>query len=138
MLGQEFTLTVWSNARAGGFLTDHFPSATKAIWHFDGIYCSSRHIPGVRFPGIIHPGAPLLPHIGYFSRFCSSYPKPGAPPALHCIPASLRAPACIGRRKHLQLTSSNIAAAYVPANRQVPGNLCDIDCNMAFSDQEAY
>lgn len=21
-----------------------------------GIYCSSRHIPGVRFPGLIHPG----------------------------------------------------------------------------------
>ncbi len=20
----------------GGFLTDHFPCATKAIWHFDG------------------------------------------------------------------------------------------------------
>jgi formamidase len=40
----------------GGFLTDHFPEATKACWHFDGIYTSSRHIPGVRFPGIIHPG----------------------------------------------------------------------------------
>jgi hypothetical protein len=41
---------------SGGFLTDHFPSATKAIWHFDGIYASSRHIPGVRFAGLIHPG----------------------------------------------------------------------------------
>ncbi|TQS32789.1 hypothetical protein Golomagni_06886, partial [Golovinomyces magnicellulatus] len=28
----------------------------KAIWDFDGIYCSSRHIPGVRFAGLIHPG----------------------------------------------------------------------------------
>ena len=28
----------------------------KAIWDFDGIWCSSRHIPGVRFPGLIHPG----------------------------------------------------------------------------------
>lgn len=28
----------------------------KAIWDFEGIFCSSRHIPGVRFPGLIHPG----------------------------------------------------------------------------------
>lgn len=28
----------------------------KAIWDFDGIFCSSRHIPHVRFPGMIHPG----------------------------------------------------------------------------------
>jgi len=42
-------------ADGGGFLTDHFPNAAKAIWHFDGIYASSRHIPGVRFAGIIHP-----------------------------------------------------------------------------------
>jgi formamidase len=41
---------------AGGFLTDHFPAASKAIWNFDGLYCESRHIPGVRFPGLIHPG----------------------------------------------------------------------------------
>ena len=28
----------------------------KAIWDFEGIFTSSRHIPGVRFPGLIHPG----------------------------------------------------------------------------------
>src|SRR4051794_8999593 len=28
----------------------------KAIWDFEGIFCSSRHIPGVRFAGLIHPG----------------------------------------------------------------------------------
>jgi hypothetical protein len=32
------------------------PQATKACWDFEGIYCSSRHIPGVRFAGLIHPG----------------------------------------------------------------------------------
>ena len=26
--------------------------ATKACWDFEGIYCCSRHIPGVRFAGI--------------------------------------------------------------------------------------
>ena len=30
----------------GGFLTDHFPCATKAIWYFEGINAYSPHIPG--------------------------------------------------------------------------------------------
>lgn len=46
----------FAKENGGGFLTDHFPCATKAIWEFEGIYCSSRHIPGVRFAGLIHPG----------------------------------------------------------------------------------
>ena len=33
-----------------------YPEAAKAIWDFEGIVCHSRHIPGVRFPGLIHPG----------------------------------------------------------------------------------
>jgi formamidase len=32
------------------------PFSAKAIWDFEGIFCSSRHIPGVRFAGLIHPG----------------------------------------------------------------------------------
>lgn len=47
---------VFSKANGGGFLEEHYPQASKAIWDFDGIYCSSRHIPGVRFAGLIHPG----------------------------------------------------------------------------------
>ncbi|KAJ4952708.1 hypothetical protein NE237_029540 [Protea cynaroides] len=42
--------------RGGSFLADHFPSATKAIWYFEGIYAHSPQIPGVRFAGIPHPG----------------------------------------------------------------------------------
>ncbi len=30
--------------------------AAKAIWDFHGVYASSRHIPGVRFAGVSHPG----------------------------------------------------------------------------------
>ena len=30
--------------------------AAKAIWDFEGVYASSRHIPGVRFAGVSHPG----------------------------------------------------------------------------------
>lgn len=55
--GDEWGFTgTFDRDNGGGFLTDHFPQATKAIWHFDGIYASSRHIPGVRFAGLIHPG----------------------------------------------------------------------------------
>lgn len=59
---QPFDHTPWgftgifAKENGGGFLDEHYPNAAKAIWDFDGIYCSSRHIPGVRFPGLIHPG----------------------------------------------------------------------------------
>lgn len=47
---------IFAKKNGGGFLTDHFPEAGKAIWHLDGIYAASRHIAGVRFAGMIHPG----------------------------------------------------------------------------------
>ncbi|MBD1551316.1 formamidase [Pseudomonas typographi] len=46
----------FSKNNGGGFLTDHFPSAQKAIWDFNGLFTRSRHIPGVEFAGLIHPG----------------------------------------------------------------------------------
>lgn len=55
--GDEWGFTgIFDRDNGGGFLTDHFPRACKAIWDFEGIWASSRHIPGVRFPGLIHPG----------------------------------------------------------------------------------
>lgn len=55
--GDEWGFTgIFDRENGGGFLTDHFPNACKAIWDFEGIWASSRHIPGVRFPGLIHPG----------------------------------------------------------------------------------
>jgi formamidase len=46
----------FSKKNGGGFLTDHFPQAQKSIWDFEGMFTKSRHIPGVRFAGLIHPG----------------------------------------------------------------------------------
>ncbi|MEI6957618.1 acetamidase/formamidase family protein, partial [Klebsiella pneumoniae] len=46
----------FSRNNGGGFLTDHFPHAQKSIWDFHGMFTSSRHIPGVNFAGLIHPG----------------------------------------------------------------------------------
>jgi formamidase len=55
--GDEWGFTgIFARENGGGFLTDHFPNAAKAIWDIQGIYTSSRHIPGVRFAGITHPG----------------------------------------------------------------------------------
>jgi formamidase len=47
---------IFSKENGGGFLTDHYPDAKKAIWEFSGIYATSRHIQGVRFAGLTHPG----------------------------------------------------------------------------------
>ncbi|ODM89642.1 hypothetical protein Ocin01_17042 [Orchesella cincta] len=55
--GHEWGYTgIFDVKNGGGFLHEHFPRAAKAVWDFEGIYASSRHIPGVRFPGLIHPG----------------------------------------------------------------------------------
>ncbi|PSR77232.1 Acetamidase/Formamidase, partial [Coniella lustricola] len=47
---------VFAKENGGGFLDEIYPTAAKAIWDFEGIYCTSRHIPHVKFPGLIHPG----------------------------------------------------------------------------------
>jgi len=46
----------FSRNNGGGFLTDHFPEAQKSIWDFNGMFTKSRHVPGVEFAGLIHPG----------------------------------------------------------------------------------
>lgn len=47
---------IFSRDNGGGFLTEHYPEAAKSIWDFHGIYTTSRHLPGIKFAGIIHPG----------------------------------------------------------------------------------
>jgi len=55
--GDEWGFTgIFDRRNGGGFLTDHYPDAAKAIWDLNGIYATSRHIPGVRFAGLTHPG----------------------------------------------------------------------------------
>ncbi|XP_023543772.1 uncharacterized protein LOC111803545 isoform X3 [Cucurbita pepo subsp. pepo] len=53
--GDEWGYTAtFDRENGGGFLTDHFPCATKAIWYFEGIYAYSPQIPGTA------PSAELL------------------------------------------------------------------------------
>ena len=47
---------IFSRQNGGGFLTDYYPEAHKAIWNLRGFHATSRHIPDVRFVGIQHPG----------------------------------------------------------------------------------
>jgi formamidase len=55
--GQGWGYTgVFAKANGGGFLTDYFPDAYKAIWDFHGQQTTSRHLPGIRYTGITHPG----------------------------------------------------------------------------------
>jgi formamidase len=47
---------IFAKENGGGFLVDHYAKAHKACWDFHGIYTTSRHIPGVRWAGMVHPG----------------------------------------------------------------------------------
>jgi formamidase len=55
--GQGWGYTgVFAKNNGGGFLTDYFPDSYKAIWDFAGQVATSRHLPGVRYTGLTHPG----------------------------------------------------------------------------------
>ncbi len=57
LAGQGWGYTgVFATSNGGGFLTEQFPDAYKVIWDFRGQTATSRHVPGVSFTGIIHPG----------------------------------------------------------------------------------
>ncbi|MBF4457999.1 formamidase [Pseudoclavibacter sp. VKM Ac-2867] len=57
LAGQGWGYTgIFAKENGGGFLTDQFPDAYKAIWDFSGQTATSRHVPGVSFTGLIHPG----------------------------------------------------------------------------------
>jgi formamidase len=57
LAGQGWGYTgIFPTQNGGGFLTEQFPDAYKAIWDFAGQVATSRHIPGVSFTGMTHPG----------------------------------------------------------------------------------
>ncbi|MBM7808285.1 formamidase [Geodermatophilus bullaregiensis] len=57
LAGQGWGYTgIFARHNGGGFLTDQFPDAYKAIWDFRGQTATSRHVPRVSFTGITHPG----------------------------------------------------------------------------------
>lgn len=47
---------IFHKENGGGFLDKFYPECAKAVFDFDGIHATSRHIPHVKFAGLVHPG----------------------------------------------------------------------------------
>lgn len=47
---------IFDKTNGGSLLHDIYPRATKVVWDINGIFATSRHIQGVKFAGLIHPG----------------------------------------------------------------------------------
>jgi formamidase len=119
----------FSKKNGGGFLTDHFPEAQKSIWDIEGMFTKSRHVPGVRFPGLIHPGLiGCLPSKEMLdtwnTREKALYDtNPDRVPALATLPYAPTAH--MGRMKGDAAASAAAEAARTVPPREHGGN-CDI------------
>jgi formamidase len=120
---------IFAKENGGGFLTNAYPEARKACWDFSGIYANSRHIPGVEFAGIMHPGLiGCLPSHDLLATWNKREKAlfdtdPERVPALATLPFA--ATAHLGR-----MPKGSVAAAAAEAARTVPprehGGNCDI------------
>lgn len=120
---------IFAKKNGGGFLTDYYPDAAKAIWDLHGIYATSRHIPRVKIAGIIHPGtigtAPsraLLEQWNKRETALVATDKNRIPP-LACLPEPKEA--LLGMMKAEQIMSAASEAARTVPPRENGGN-CDI------------
>jgi formamidase len=132
--GDEWGFTgIFDRENGGGFLTEHYPKPAKAIWNIEGIFAQSRHIPGVRFAGIPHPGligcAPSQALLDTWNKRERALVAKGGPPWKPGIPplAALPNPenAMLGKLKGADFERvANEGARTVPP-REHGGN-CDI------------
>ena len=132
--GNEWGFTgIFSRENGGGFLTDHFPEAAKACWDLQGIYTSSRHIPGVKFAGITHPGligcAPSAELLATWNKREKALVEKGGPAWKPAIPALAELPnpknAVLGTLKGADFDRVAAEAARTVPPREHGGN-CDI------------
>jgi formamidase len=128
--GDEWGFTgIFARENGGGFLTDHFPNAAKAIWDIQGIYTSSRHIPGVRFAGITHPGligcAPSHELLAKWNKREAELvaTNPDRVPPLAALPTATNA--ILGSLKGAEFDRVAVEAARTVPPREHGGN-CDI------------
>jgi formamidase len=119
----------FSKQNGGGFLDEHFPEAQKSIWDFNGMFTSSRHIPGVEFAGLIHPGLigtlPSKEMLDIWNtREKELYDtEPDRVPALACMPYAETAH--MGRMKPDEAKIAAAEGARTVPPREHGGN-CDI------------
>ena len=132
--GDEWGFTgIFDRQNGGGFLTEHYPRPAKAIWDLQGIFASSRHIPGVRFAGIPHPGligcAPSKQLLDRWNARERALVQKGGPPWKPPIPplAALPNPenAVLGTLKGADFDRVSSEAARTVPPREHGGN-CDI------------
>ena len=128
--GDEWGFTgIFAKENGGGFLTEHFPTAAKAIWDFQGIYTASRHIPKVRFAGITHPGligcAPSVELLNKWNKREAELvaTNPGRVPPLAELPNPKNA--ILGSLKQSEFERVAAEAARTVPPREHGGN-CDI------------
>lgn len=120
---------LFSINNGGGFLTDHFPEAQKTIWDFNGIMTKSRHIPGVEFAGLMHPGLiGCLPSKEMLQKWNEREKalydtEPDRVPALATLPYAETAH--MGRMKPEAAKAAAAEAARTVPPREHGGN-CDI------------
>lgn len=113
----------------GGFLDQHYPDARKACWNFSGIYANSRHIPGVEFAGICHPGLiGCLPSKELLDEWNKREKElfdtdPERVPTLACLPYAETAH--MGRMPEAEAADAAKEAARTVPPREHGGN-CDI------------
>ncbi|MFQ3172609.1 MAG: formamidase [Oleispira sp.] len=119
----------FSKQNGGGFLDEHFPEAQKSIWDFNGMFTSSRHIPGVEFAGLIHPGLiGTLPSKEMLETWNTREKElydtePDRVPALACMPYAETAH--MGRMKPEDAKIAAAEGARTVPPREHGGN-CDI------------
>lgn len=120
----------FSKKNGGGFLTEHFPEAQKSIWDFNGMFTKSRHVPGVEFAGLIHPGLiGCLPSKEMLNEWNTREKAlydtdPGRVPALATLPDG--GPTChMGRMPKDEAKIAGAEAARTVPPREHGGN-CDI------------
>ncbi len=132
--GDEWGFTgIFARENGGGFLTDHYPKAAKAIWDIQGIYASSRHIPGVRFAGLSHPGligcAPSAELLGKWNKREKALIDKGGPDWKPKVPPLANLPnpknAVLGTLKGAAFDRVSSEAARTVPPREHGGN-CDI------------
>jgi formamidase len=119
----------FSKQNGGGFLDEHFPEAQKSIWDFNGMFTSSRHIPGVEFAGLIHPGLigtlPSKEMLDIWNKREKELydTDPDRVPTLACLPYGETAH--MGRMKPDEAKTAALEAARTVPPREHGGN-CDI------------
>jgi formamidase len=124
---------IFDRANGGGFLTDHYPKAAKAVWDLQGIYASTKQIPGVRFAGIPHPGligcAPSKDLLAKWNAREKALVAKGGPPWKPQVPplAALPNPenAVLGMLKGADFDRVSAEGARTVPPREHGGN-CDI------------